>query len=87
MTTGYRVSIDLKSWEEHHEAYFLSRPTKEGVLRSIEEDRELANAKRGTYYAKWIQSGKRLTGEHLAKARKIALYHSRQLVKIAQSSR
>lgn len=41
------------------------------------------HAKRGTYYAKWILSGRHLTGEHLEKARRIAIHHSRQLVEIA----
>jgi hypothetical protein len=40
-------------------------------------------AKKGTYYAKWILSGRRLTGRHLENARKIALFHASQLTKIA----
>ena len=43
------------------------------------------HAKNGTYYAKWIQSGRHLTGTHLEKARKIALVHSKQLVEIANT--
>lgn len=39
-----------------------------------------AHARHGTYYAKWVQSGRRLTGHHLERARKIALIHSKQLV-------
>ena len=30
----------------------------------------------GTYYAKWVLSGKNLTGKHLVKAREIALYYA-----------
>ena len=41
------------------------------------------HAKRGTYYAEWLNSGKNLTGKHLDKARAIALRHSSQLVDIA----
>ena len=37
-------------------------------------------ARSGTYYANWVNKGRRLTGSHLEKARKIALKHSRQLV-------
>lgn len=40
-------------------------------------------ARNGTYYAKWVKSGRKLTGNHLAKARKIALHHAGQLVNIA----
>ncbi len=40
-------------------------------------------ARSGSYYARWVQSGKRLTGQHLVKARKIALRHSKQLVEEA----
>jgi len=39
--------------------------------------------KSGSYYAKWVNRGRRLSGRHLAKARKIALHHSRQLVDTA----
>lgn len=38
---------------------------------------------RGSYYAKWVKSGRHLTGSHLDNARKIALKHVGQLVKIA----
>jgi len=35
-----------------------------------------AHAKLGTYYAKWVLSGKNLTGHHLTKAREIAIYYA-----------
>jgi len=41
------------------------------------------SARSGSYYARWVKSGRRLTGRHLAKARSIALRHSRQLVEEA----
>lgn len=41
--------------------------------------------KRGSYYAKWVLSGRHLTGPHLQKALAIALRHSGQLVNIANS--
>ena len=37
------------------------------------------SARKGSYYAKWVLSGRRLTGRHLQNARRIALHHSRQL--------
>jgi hypothetical protein len=42
------------------------------------------SAERGSYYARWIQSGKHLTGVHLQRARHIAQRHVRQLVELAQ---
>ena len=41
------------------------------------------HAKNGTYYAKWVQSGRMLTGRHLDSARKMALHYVRQLSTIA----
>ena len=40
-------------------------------------------ARSGTYYARWVISGRALSGKHLDKARAICLKHSRQLVEIA----
>ena len=37
------------------------------------------HAESGTYYAKWVLSGKKLTGRHLVKARKMACYYAGQL--------
>ena len=42
-----------------------------------------AHAKLGSYYAKWIISGKHLTGRHLVKARQISLHYVKQLADIA----
>lgn len=42
-------------------------------------------ARNGTYYAKWVLSGKQLTGKHLDKARKICIHHVRQLTEIANN--
>lgn len=41
------------------------------------------SARRGSYYARWVQSGRRLNGPHLDKALAIALRHSAQLVEEA----
>lgn len=38
------------------------------------------HARRGTYYANYIMSGKHLTGKHLEIGRKMALKYTRQLL-------
>ena len=38
----------------------------------------------GSYYAKWLMSGRHLNGAHLVKARKMMLKYSGQLVKIIE---
>jgi hypothetical protein len=42
-----------------------------------------ASAQLGSYYAKWIKSGRKLTGTHLDRARKMAIKYRRQLCAIA----
>jgi len=42
-----------------------------------------AHARLGTYYAKWILQGRHLTGNHLVKARAMALHYVGQLEQIA----
>jgi hypothetical protein len=42
-----------------------------------------AHASKGSYYARWVESGRKLTRHHLNRARKIALLHSKQLVQEA----
>lgn len=42
-----------------------------------------STAKKGTYYARWILSGRKLSGYHLERAREIVLHHSQQLVDVA----
>lgn len=44
-----------------------------------------AHDKRGSYYAGWISSGRRLTGRHLAKAREIVLHYAAQLLEVAEA--
>lgn len=44
-----------------------------------------AHANLGTYFAKWLLKGNHLTGDHLAKARRISLRYSKQLAEIANS--
>jgi hypothetical protein len=43
------------------------------------------HASKGSYYARWVMSGRKLTGHHLTNARKIALQYHRQLCEIANS--
>lgn len=42
------------------------------------------HAERGTYYAKWVLSGRHLTGHHLDSARRMATFYARQLGEIAE---
>ena len=42
-----------------------------------------ADARLGTYYAKWILSGRQLSGNHLVKARVMSHKYVRQLAEIA----
>ena len=46
-----------------------------------------AHARLGSYYAKWINSGKHLTGKHLVKARQITLHYVKQLAEIAEEKK
>ncbi len=43
------------------------------------------HAEMGTYYARWLQSGRHLTGKHLEKARKMSLQYAAQLLEEAQA--
>lgn len=42
------------------------------------------HAERGTYWAKWVMSGRRLTGKHLDGARRMACHYARQLAELSQ---
>jgi len=44
-------------------------------------------ARFGTYYARWVSSGRQLDGLHLEKARRIALHHVGQLTDFANGKR
>ena len=44
-----------------------------------------AHARRGSYYAKWILSGRKLTGRHLTAGRRLALRYWRQLAEHANA--
>jgi hypothetical protein len=42
------------------------------------------HAPSGTYYAKWVISGRRLTGRHLEAARRMACHYARQLAELSE---
>jgi hypothetical protein len=44
------------------------------------------HARTGTYCAKWILSGKRLTGKWLQECRQMAIFYHRQLLEIARAN-
>lgn len=44
------------------------------------------DARLGSYYARWVISGKHLTGQHLLKARIMSMKYIKQLVDIATST-
>lgn len=44
------------------------------------------DANTGSYYARWVQSGRRLTGRHLVKARAMALRYLGQLAEVAMGN-
>jgi hypothetical protein len=39
----------------------------------------------GSYYARWILSGRHLTGHHLERARRMVRWYSKQLVEVAEA--
>ena len=43
------------------------------------------DARRGTYYAEWVNKGRALSGSHLDKARKLAIKYRKQLVELANA--
>lgn len=44
-----------------------------------------SDAANGSYYARWVKSGKRLTGGFLQKARQMSLKYTRQLLEAAEA--
>lgn len=43
------------------------------------------DARSGSYYAKWVKSGRSLTGHHLVKARVMSMKYAKQLAKLAEA--
>lgn len=46
-----------------------------------------AHVSKGSYYARWVLSGRELSGWHLENARKIALRYTRQLAEVANAKK
>lgn len=44
-----------------------------------------ADAKMGTYYARWVMSGRNLSGHHLERARAMMIKYRKQLTNIANN--
>lgn len=42
----------------------------------------VCDAKRASYWVRWIKSGRHLTGKHLVKAREVVKHYHRQLLEI-----
>lgn len=45
-----------------------------------------AHASRGSYYAKWVKGGRKLSGNHVLEGRKLILHYVRQLVEISNEN-
>lgn len=44
-----------------------------------------SDASKGSYYARWVKSGRRLTGSYLERARAMSLKYTRQLLEAAEA--
>jgi len=93
MTTWTREQIIDKLWTDK---YWVERGIVALFKQQTADEQEAENTKYhngrgfnswaagpGTYYAKWVLSGRHLSGQYVEKARKICLKHIGQLVKIA----
>lgn len=58
-----------------------SSDTRHNNARGFRAD----HASKGSYYARWVLGGRRLSGHHLENARKIALHYRKQLAEIANA--
>ena len=45
----------------------------------------VAHASKGSYYARWVLSGRHLSGHHLDRARNIAMKYTRQLLEAVEA--
>lgn len=60
-----------------------SEKRSNATLQSNGEGFAGPDASLGSYYARWIMSGRSLSGKHLDKARKMTIKYRRQLVEVA----
>ena len=59
--------------------------SSESTKHSNKKGFSAAHARRGSYYARWVQGGRRLTGRHLDNARSIASHYTQQLLDEARA--
>ena len=72
------VAIYRRQTEDEKEAYETKHHNRVGFAA--------CHAGLGTYYAKWILSGKHLSGSHVERARKMVRHYAGQLHQIALSN-
>jgi len=72
------VAIYRRQTEDEKEAYETKHQNRVGFAA--------CHAGLGTYYAKWILSGKHLTGSHVERARRMVRHYAGQLHQIALAS-
>jgi hypothetical protein len=72
------VAIYRRQTEDEKEAYETKHHNRVGFAA--------CHASLGTYYAKWILSGKHLTGPHVERARRMVRHYAGQLHQIALSN-
>ena len=72
-----RAILRLYSFQTAQEQSIQTTRDQNGVGFSA------ADGHTGSYYAKWIKSGKHLSGKHLIKARSMVLKYTRQLLEFA----
>lgn len=63
-----------------------SEKSSDATLQSNGEGFAEPDAKLGSYYARWVISGRNLSGKHLDRARQMAIKYRRQLTEIANSA-
>ena len=72
------VAIYRRQTEDEKEAYETKHHNRVGFAA--------CHAGLGTYYAKWILSGKHLSGTHVERARRMVRHYAGQLHQIALSN-
>ena len=84
------VANNNKAVERGILAIHARQTADEQVSANVRHDNNMGfsvcYARSGTYFARWIASGRTLDGKHLDKARKICLHHVAQLTKIANKT-
>ena len=71
-------------------AIYNRQTADEKLAQSTRHDNKMgfsaAHAAKASYYARWILSGRSLTGKHLSDAREIAIRYRKQLLAIANQN-